>query len=402
VTAIRDSAINKRKANGSATVEYRVSDPALYRPSHRRLLSHIPERASSTGTRLDGIVVPTIRSLKEEQPGLQLAAQLAAVQDSQLMILCSQAARSGELPESMRRSIGYKIEALDLPDVEHDLPTFRSSQNSLSTIWRANDVGSKRNFGLITAVRERWNYILFIDDDISAYEQGQTLNEDGLLRALDAMDTDPRLGAIGWTVDDLPDNSVVGNALRLANKSQQIFIGGGALLVRCNCNVPFFPDIYNEDWLFLIAMGEAAPDRERCFAIAGRARQSYYDEYSLLRARSQVAGDILGEGLMNLLEDKGPAMSVTAGRRDYWQRVLDDRESLIIDICNAIDASPNSDDRLRAKMALRGTTEVYKQIRAKDLSNYVADWKADLQTWYLYLNRIARSTSGLDHADFYE
>jgi hypothetical protein len=294
----------------------------------------------------------------------------------------------------MCRDIGHKVEVLDLHEVEHGvLPKLRSSRNSLSTLWRANDVGRKRNLGLVAAIRAGWKYMLFVDDDISAYEQGPTLDEDGLQTALNAMDTNPELRAIGWTVDDFPDNSVLGHARRLVDKSQQIFIGGGALLVRCDRDVPFFPDVYNEDWLFLIAMGHSAPDRGQCFAVAGRTRQVRYDEYSPLRTRSQEAGDILGEGLMNLLEDKGSAMWVTGTTTDYWRRALARRECLIVDICRLLDANPDLPNCLSARAALEVAQDVDKQIQPEALRDYVTDWKADLRTWRLCLKGLPDSRS---------
>ena len=55
----------------------------------------------------------------------------------------------------------------------------------------------------------------------------------------------------GMIVKSYPDNSVVCHARRDAGLRQDVFLTGAVLGVHCN-NLPlsFFPDIYNEDWVF--------------------------------------------------------------------------------------------------------------------------------------------------------
>ena len=55
---------------------------------------------------------------------------------------------------------------------------------------------------------------------------------------------------VGMWVTDYPDNSIVCHANRMTEGSQDVFVSGAALAVDCDADIGFFPDIYNEDWLF--------------------------------------------------------------------------------------------------------------------------------------------------------
>lgn len=190
--------------------------------------------------------------------------------------------------------------------------------------------------------------MLFLDDDIARADGACTLDRAGLERAIAATRADPSLSAVGWTLEDFDDNSVVGHARRLAGLPQQIFIGGGALLLRCDEQTPFFPEIYNEDWLFLIALML----NNRSLGWAGRVRQVPYDPFVVRRACSEEAGDILGEALMNLWEDDGPGMWATAASPAFWRQSLMARRT-VVERTAALLANVGDDRADRARRAGR-------------------------------------------------
>jgi len=366
---------------------------ATYRPSHRRMLRNIDGWGGlPSRDKLGAVVVPTIHSFDEGLPGVRLAAELAAEQDSALIVLCSGKARAVEFPSTIRRALGDALIVADLPRAGRlALPDLRCPRHPLSTLWRRNDVGVKRNLGLCAAVLTGRKYVLFVDDDVSTYEDGPTLDAKGLGNALDAMAGDPALRVVGWTMEDFPDNSVLGHARRLARKPQQIFISGGALLVRVDTAVPFFPDIYNEDWLFLIAAAQASPEYRDCLGWAGRVRQRPYYPYSGARTMSQEAGDILGEGVMNLLEDDGPSFWGEGMTPSYWRRAMVSRAALIKELLAILGTL---DEGRRARTAMEIALRAHRQIKPEALSRYVADWKADLRTWRRHLDYLGESPLG--------
>ena len=102
--------------------------------------------------------------------------------------------------------------------------------------------------------------MLFLDDDVSADPRVKhTLDETGVATAMASFADDPGLRAVGWPSRGFDDNSVAGHARRLAGMPQDVFVSAAALVVRVAEDLPFFPDIYNEDWLFLIALAATAP-----------------------------------------------------------------------------------------------------------------------------------------------
>jgi hypothetical protein len=365
------------------------------------MLRPIPISAETPAScpRLGAIVVPTSRSFQAELPGLALAVQLAASQDSLLIVLCSRAARSEEFPESIRHNLGERLIVRDLLSSGwRGLPHLRSTRNPLSTLWRANDVGVKRNLGLAAAALAGWQYLLFVDDDISPDERFPTLDEHGLRSALAVMETDTDLQAVGWTMEDFPDNSVLGHALRLTGAPQQIFISGGALLVRCHRGTPFFPAIYNEDWLFLIAIAQGSPACRNCLGWIGRVRQRPYEPYTASRTKSEEAGDVIGEGLMNLLEDDGPALWATGATPRYWRAAMARRASLIVDIGDALDSPGRTREQSSALYAMRTALRTHRHVRPDALRNHVVDWRSDLHRWRRYLAALAGHRPATDHA----
>ena len=100
----------------------------------------------------------------------------------------------------------------------------------------------KRNLGRLLARLMRWDKIMFLDDDIF----GVTLTD--LAKIASQLDSHQVTGLISRS---FPDNSVVCHANRLSGRDQDNFVTGAALGVNCaEKPLDFFPDVYNEDWLF--------------------------------------------------------------------------------------------------------------------------------------------------------
>ena len=93
---------------------------------------------------------------------------------------------------------------------------------------------------------------------------------------------------------EFPDNSVFCHARRLAQLPQDVFITGAVLGVNCSdLPLPFFADIYNEDWFFF---AEAVAYRR--LTKVGDAQQAEYDPYAEpTRASHEEFGDLIAEGL---------------------------------------------------------------------------------------------------------
>ena len=180
--------------------------------------------------------------------------------------------------------------AVDVTDPAHlACPTVPPLAFGGTRFARQTDTSAKRNMGLVLSRMLGWSRVLFLDDDIT------DLNPDDMRHASGLLDTH---NAVGLPVGGLPDHSVVCHAYRQAGGDQQAFVGGGALTVHLERANSFFPDIYNDDWFFLLG-----DKRIQSVAITGKVRQYPYDPFRTPdRARGEELGDVLAEGIYWLLD----------------------------------------------------------------------------------------------------
>jgi hypothetical protein len=376
-----------------------TEDPAAREDRGPRLGDDNPGRA---GHQFGGLLLPTSRPFGDDLPGLNLAVELALAHQCLLVVICSREAKIEEFPADLAERLGLLLILTSLKDCDPEwLPTLKCTDHKLSKLRRSNDVGSKRNIGLALAVSLGWEYLLLVDDDIQSAADGPTLNANHLTRTLSVMQNDPQLEAIGWTLEDYDDNSVVGHARPLADLPQGIFIGGGALLLRCGPELPFFPDIYNEDWLFLIALAGGARDYKKALGLGGRVHQRSYEPFRPARARSEEVGEIIGECLMNLLEDHGPryARALTPG---YWRRSLSNRWKLLQLIKERVRRLPTQAgggstgaraaidpaDRRHLVDSMTAAQDVHKEVRPMELLDFVRAWRDDEEIWQQHLRKL--------------
>jgi hypothetical protein len=402
---------------------------AAYHPSHARLLRRLELESLPTGRGLGCVVVPTNRPPRRRSgellPGLVLGAGLAARFGCPLLVLRSCAALAHEFPAELSHGAGAPIAVVDLvPPLSAPLPDLKSASHPVSTRWRNNDVGVKRNTALLLSVMFGGERVLFLDDDVSPDSSGRTLDERSLAGALGALDVDPGLRAVGWTLREFDDNSVVGHARRLAGDAQDIFISSGALLTRCTPDTPFFPATYNEDWLFLFDLeyrdalqqnalqqnalqqnGSRQHRWPRALAEAGSVHQLAYEPYRLKRARSEELGDILAEGLFNLLDDVNVSEILPLAMDDrHWRQVLHQRHELIANLRRRFsqeERSCSGERRrvvVRAADALNSALCVSRCLKPELFTEFIEQWQEDLDTWRAVLVDVERVAHDLQSA----
>ena len=155
---------------------------------------------------------------------------------------------------------------------------------------------------------------------------------------------------------------------------QDVFVSGSALAVDCTVPFGFFPDIYNEDWLFFYE--DAANGR------LGRsertATQLRYDPFANpQRAEAEEFGDVIAEGLYALLEEGLYAEHATAER---WDQFLADRKRILKDI---IERSDEAKREVREKMkhAVTIAGKCLAEIQPEMCVEYVTAWQNDLKRW---------------------
>jgi hypothetical protein len=340
--------------------------------SHQDLLWSPPACSSFAHRGVDAIVVPTFR-----RPAyLAEAADLARTLNCFLVTLHSgpwtTAAKAAE-----RLPADVNLIAIDVPSpTQLNLPCWGTSRMLAETVFaRRTDLSTKRNLALMLSHMAGWSRILFLDDDITS------LNPDDVRKASSLLDTH---NAVGLRVCGFPDHSVVCHAYREAGGEQQSFIGGGALVTEVNRSNSFFPDIYNDDWFFLLDGRKSLQP----VAVTGQVIQYPYDPFrNPDRARAEELGDVLAEGIYWLL-DQG--QSIAAADEAYWAGYLVKRRRFIEGVLEMVKDNDSIERHDRARMiaALKGSLGRLMVITPTSCEGYLRAWADDRQRWLDHVEQL--------------
>jgi hypothetical protein len=336
---------------------------------HGRLLWQADE--ATPQAKVDAIVVPTVRPLSF----LDEAARAARFLDCPLVTLHSPGRTSASQADAYF-DWSLDLIAIDVPEPAHlRLPVLETSRLLAGTIFeRRTDVSTKRNLALLLSHMLRWKRVVFLDDDIRVPDPAD------LSRAVSLLDTHT---AVGLHIGGFPDNSMVCHAFRDAGGWQGTFIGGGALAVDVKRNRSFFPNIYNEDWFFLLDAGK----RLQSLATVGEVLQEPYDPYRPERARAEEFGDVLAEGTFWLLDQD---RSASDGDLAHWRDFLTKRKRFIGRVLGMVESAPAIEpaERARRAEALNAALGRLARITPQlcvDYHNALAD---DQERWQRHIQAI--------------
>ena len=339
--------------------------------SHRNQLVQF-DRESVKHDTVDAIVVPTSRRVD-----LLTAVRLARRHRCVLLVLCSKRAAMMDV-ELLAVQFDVELVAIDIDQIEDAvLPSFASDRLLADTNFgRGTDLSFKRNLALVFSRLAGWQRIVFLDDDIDVPEPDDLRVAVGLLR---------QFPAVGLGLAGFPDNSVVCHANRAVGRQQEMFIGGGAMAVAVSRISSFFPNIYNEDWFFLVGA------RGSSYGVVGRAVQAAYDPYrNSDRARSEEFGDCLAEGVYALL-DNGQYKQRSTNEK-YWDEFLAARRTLIQDIASSVNGLHEPPEvRKRMARALDAALTRSAEITPAFCVGYLNEWRADRVLWSDFVRQIWRN-----------
>jgi glycosyltransferase involved in cell wall biosynthesis len=324
---------------------------------------------------LDAIIVPTARPHPYLVETLELAKELKVP----VLLLCSKWASAGE-SIAKARDLGVQAIATDVPERMAGMPTFATSEMLAGLRFeRRTDVSLKRNIGLAVARMVGWQRLMFLDDDIRVDEPDHIRKAAALLG---------RFGAVGLANNGFPDNSVVCHANRAAGYEQGSFIGGGAMAVLATRGNAFFPNIYNEDWFFLL------DEQSICNVVAtGVMTQKEFDPFAdSMRARAEEFGDCLAEGIFAVLDQQG---SVSDADETFWHGFLGSRHEMI-NRCLAVAMAPGNrgkPDFERMAASLKAARGRLEHITPELCVGYIRAWQRDRKVWRSYLKRLPRAAT---------
>jgi hypothetical protein len=339
--------------------------------SHRDLLEKPKTQVQQLG-KIDAIIVPTVR----HPANLSDAAQLAIALDCPLITLHSGKWTSAEVAA---RRLPAKTDRIAI-DVRKRtglrLPDFATSSILSGTKFdRPTDTSTKRNIGLMLCHMLGWKHIAFLDDDI------EIPNPADLELAVGLLD---KHNIVGLFVDGYPDNSVVCHAYRMAGGLQKSFIGGGAIVVEAQRVCSFFPDIYNDDWFFMLDDAKGL----QSVATTGKVNQRPYDPFrNPERARTEELGDVLAEGVFWLL-DQGRSL-LDADLR-HWKDFLVRRRTFINHVLSLVEAAPGIEPAEKGRMveavkAARGRLTFITPGLCRD---YLQGLAADRRLWQRHMKSL--------------
>jgi hypothetical protein len=334
-----------------------------------------PSRRNRRG-RPDAIVVPATRPAS----GLVNLIELSVELETRLVVLCSKQTKVDQVVARVERVPGARGVVVNLSPDSYK-PDFPASTSSgvfdAANSERQSDLSTKRNFGVLLARLSGWQKVIFLDDDIS-------VPWTSVARLSDQLD---RHQIAGMICREFPDNSVVCHARRLAQLQQDNFVTGAVMGVNCyDLPIPFFPDIYNEDWF---SFAELAARHQ--VASAGHARQAAYEPFEDPdRARHEEFGDLLAEGLYSLFENNGPEHSLRGqlhnAHAEYWSRFIAARLRFLRETEDQLytfgaGGNPGDDvnDAIESLEAAR--QHLQSAITPELCVQFLAAWQEDLDEW---------------------
>jgi hypothetical protein len=306
---------------------------------------------------LDAVIVPSARPAE----ALRQAFDLASALDCPALVLCSGESDPGTAIEAAGE-VGAKAVAVAFHGAE--LPLALDTGQVVSDLphgAKYHEISLKRNVGLLVSHMTTWRRVLFLDDDIRIADNFHARAAAGWLSDFHA---------VGLRIKDFPDNSVVCHASRSVGNPQSTFVGGGALAVRTDELDQFFPNIYNEDWLFI---ADAVSTRN--VGRLGEATQAAYDPFAGTdRAWIQEFGDCIAEGIYARLHVSREIDESI----DYWTSFLADRARFIADIRHGVRGTVGS-----AKMvaSLDAAEAALRAIQPADCVRFLRAWASDKPRW---------------------
>jgi hypothetical protein len=338
--------------------------------SHRRLIW--PADESARRAKVDAIIVPTVRPL----PWLDEAARAAYSLGCSLVTLHSPGRTRASAAAFRLDWWSLNLIAIDVPkSASLLLPKLGTSELLAGTIFeRRTDVSTKRNLALVLSHMLRWRRVVFLDDDIRVPDPAD------LSKAASLLDTHT---AVGLGIGGFPDNSMVCHAFRDAGGRQETFIGGGALAVDVERNCSFFPNVYNEDWFFVLEAEKGL----QSVATVGQVFQDPYDPYLPDRARAEEFGDVLAEGTFWLLDQD---RSASDGDLAHWRDFLAKRKSFIEQVLGMVERTTDlvSAERARKAAALNAALGRLAEITPELCVEYMKALVKDQQRWQRHIQAI--------------
>lgn len=224
------------------------------------------------------------------------------------------------------------------------------------------DLPIKRSYALIHARENGFKKVLFVDDDMRMIKKDQVQKVNLLLN---------NYSIVGSFIEEFLDTSLLGHLEKLAGEVIYPFLSGSYLYLRPFKIKSFFPNIYNEDWLFMIPY---VINKTICsFGRVIQLSKNLFNNCEEIVL--QEFGDIVAEGLYKLIE-----VNDYESRYDlmYWENVIKERKIVFESL----------KEKIKEKYyipLINIAIKTNKSIKAKDCLDFILDWEDDNIKWNKHL-----------------
>ena len=233
------------------------------------------------------------------------------------------------------------------------LKTFGGKYSKELLEW---DLPLKRNYALLKSRTDGFKNILIIDDDITNF------NETHFNHCLSYLKYNQIVGSL---IMGFPDTSVIGHLEILCGYKYNPFLSGSFLFINVEKSNSLFPLIYNEDWIFMIPS-----IANQSIISVNQVSQLIYNPFTTIRVIQQEFGEIITEGLFNLIKTNDYHSRFDS---NYWDYFIDLRKS---ELSNLKQIAPKE-----LRWIPQKALYLCDGIGSNNCLTFIEDWENDLNTF---------------------
>jgi len=234
-------------------------------------------------------------------------------------------------------------------------------------------LGHCRNYAVALAKLLGFERILMVDDDMLVQSYEQVLQVFKLLS---------RFNIVGAKTFGMADDSVVGHIIRLLGLEQDDFISGQFVGIEVNSVSYYFPNVYNEDWLFFFL-----EHTKSSLAQYTEVEQLKYDPFERAGRKSlfQEFGEIAVDGVFEAVVYRKNAALLQ--RRWFWTDICSERKKLLAEIQRMTESLPNGK---RFKEIFDALRTYHLSLNPIQFSFFFAEYCRSLDGWHSLLDKLSK------------
>ncbi len=236
------------------------------------------------------------------------------------------------------------------------------------------DLPNKRNFAIWFSKKNNFNKILLMDDDIRF-----TIDQKLSYKLATALDSNWVSGA--YSTGEF-DTSIIGAIAMRFGINRPVFLSGNCLAINLKKFIPYFPNIYNEDWLSILPAIVA----KKATIVGPVLQLTRIVKDAKKRAKFQEFGEVIVDEIYSrIIEVENHRylneLFIQMSEGCYWEMVLKDRDEWLADLGSCVGQTCNEDIEI-----IRAVREELSKINAKDCVSFINDWRWENELWCASLN----------------